>query len=200
MNHSVRVMQAKKPKFCKNCQEEYKPFRFNQKYCSINCEKISNKVEKIKEDLKDHSYWTKKCQETFNEYIRLRDKDLPCISCGTEKKGIVYHAGHFLSVGAYPNMRLNEDNCHKQCGFNCNTSKHGNTAMYAKNLILRIGTERFEKLFEDAKKPLKLSIPELQEKIKYYKGKIKELTASGNVQGQVFDVKGNIEKLTNSIK
>jgi hypothetical protein len=185
-------MLKHKPKFCKNCQAEFRQFKSTDKYCSPKCQLVDTKVEEIKDKLKDHAYWIKKLQTVFNEFIRLRDSDLPCISCGTTKKGITYHAGHFMSVGAYPNLRFNEDNVHRQCGFNCNTSKHGNTAMYANNLMVRIGLERFDKLFEDKDKPLKLSIPEIQEKIAHYKQRIKELKeqnhANNNVGTNIYDV------------
>ena len=68
---------------------------------------------------------TKKAQEVFNKWIRERDKDLGCISCG----GSVDHAGHYFSVGQHSALRFHEDNVHGQC-IGCNNFKHGNLAHY----------------------------------------------------------------------
>lgn len=173
-----------KPKLCKypECGEQFTNYNsVKREYCSYGCEakhttelEINEKVKGFKENLKDNQYWLGKAQEVFNEYIRLRDKSEPCISCDTTAK-CIYHAGHFYAVGNYPALRFNEDNVHKQCGFNCNTSKHGNTAEYSKRLILKIGVERFDKLYEIRNVSLKLSIPELKELITYYKNKVKTL-------------------------
>lgn len=162
------------------------PFRFNQQTCdNIMCalgytrDKEAKKWEKekknLKESLKSHSQHLKELQTIFNRYIVLRDSELPCISCGTKKEGIQYHAGHYWSVGSYPNLRFNDDNVHKQCGFNCNTSKHGNIAEYTPNLIAKIGLERFETLKELRRLPLKLSINEIVDLKMKYKKIIKEI-------------------------
>jgi hypothetical protein len=75
---------------------------------------------KAKRELKDNdkSFQTKKTQTIFNRFIRLRDSDEPCISCGNHHTGR-YDAGHYLSAGAYPELRFHPLNCHKQCHYNC---------------------------------------------------------------------------------
>ena len=78
----------------------------------------------------------------FNEFIRNRDQDKPCISCG---KYNATQAGHFYSAGHYPALRFDEDNCHKQC-VGCNHFKSGNLIEYEKNLRRRIGDDRVEML------------------------------------------------------
>ena len=189
---------------CKVCKLQFTPLFSSMRpvctnaecittYYKQNKEKIDKKhsqqvIKEMRERSMSASDWRKSLQQVFNTFIRLRDKGKLCVSCDRPLNA-KYDAGHYFSVGSYPNLRFNEDNCHRQCGFNCNTSKHGNTALYAKNLILKIGTDRFDKLFEDAKVELKLSIPELQEKIKFYKDKIKQLTASNNVGEPSYPVK-----------
>lgn len=126
-----------------------------------------------KEALKSRPDWLKEAQKAFNEFIRLRDKDLPCISCGRYHAG-QYHAGHYRSVGAYPELRFNEDNVHKQCSV-CNNHKSGNAIEYRINLIRKIGLERVEFLERHDHQPLKLSIDEIKELIKFYKAKCKGL-------------------------
>src|SRR5690606_10781771 len=112
-------------------------------------------------------------QKVFNTYIRQRDKGQLCISCGCKVEN--GHASHMFSVGGNPNVRFNEDNSHLSC-VECNLHKHGNLVEYALRLPERIGKERFEKLVNDSRQTvLKLSIPEIQEKITYYKNQIKLL-------------------------
>ncbi len=78
----------------------------------------------------------------FHKFIRNRDKDKPCISCG---KYTTLQAGHYHSAGKNPVVRFNEDNVHGQC-LSCNYFKSGDLINYTYNLIDRIGKERFDKL------------------------------------------------------
>lgn len=84
---------------------------------------------------------TKKAQDVFNAFIRRRDEDKPCISCG--KPG--NQAGHYYSVKQFSALRYDEDNVHLQCAY-CNKYAHGNIQMYRKGLISRIGEERLLRL------------------------------------------------------
>ena len=78
----------------------------------------------------------------FHKFIRNRDKDKPCITCG---KYTTLQAGHYYSAGKHPVIRFNEDNVHGQC-LSCNYYKSGDLINYTYNLIDRIGKDRFEKL------------------------------------------------------
>lgn len=171
---------------CRKCKKEFEPLYQNgiimSRYC-ISC-LVKKKKEKdkkdwdiekkaIKEKLKTHSEWLNDFQRIFNQYIRTRDKGKTCISCGNPLSG-KYDSGHFFSVGAYPNLRFNEDNAHGQC-VACNQHKHGNITEYSLNLPLRIGNDRFIILLESRNQPLKLTTEEIKEKINYYKQKIKSL-------------------------
>jgi len=84
----------------------------------------------------------KHATDVFNAYIRERDKDCGCISCGSFKN---IQAGHFYSAGKYPALRFNEDNCSGQCLAD-NYYKSGDLLNYRRNLIEKIGLERVEKL------------------------------------------------------
>ena len=177
---------------CKNCNQKFKPIKFLQKYCTENEECIAAFVQsrkskfeaerkkeqnkqtrQQKEALLTKGEWLNLLQKLFNAYIRLRDKDLPCISCGT-KKPVKYDAGHYWAT-TYSYLRFNEDNVHKQCSKNCNMEKHGNQGEYRIRLIKRIGLERVEKLDADRHKELHLTIPEIKELIAVYKKKTKDL-------------------------
>ncbi|MDU4999948.1 MAG: recombination protein NinG, partial [Enterobacteriaceae bacterium] len=94
--------------------------------------------------VKPLSYFIKQAQHAFNEFIRYRDRDLPCISCGRHHDG-QYHAGHFRTTGASPELRFDEDNCHKQCSA-CNNHLSGNLTAYRPALIAKIGQARFDAL------------------------------------------------------
>lgn len=179
---------------CRSCRKSFAPSASWIKWCSDECrdvvvkkladeqrmkrEKKSKEVlSKMKEKQKDRSYYIAKLQEHFNRFIRLRDAKEPCISCGTTNN-VSWSAGHYFTVGSYPNLRFNEDNVNKQCWFNCNKNKSGNIAEYTPNLIKKIGLERFEALVSIKNDPMKLTIPELKEKIEHYKAECKRLTDS----------------------
>jgi hypothetical protein len=172
-------------------RKRFEPVR-GEKVCSVECSiavinsktyarkyekqiRIENAKNKkaILDSIKSHSKWLNDLQKVFNSYIRLRDADQPCISCNRPLKG-KYDAGHFFSVGAYPNLRFDEDNVHGQC-VHCNQHRHGAISEYAIYLPIRIGIEKFESLKERRAKPLKLSIPDIKEMIDYYKLKVKTL-------------------------
>lgn len=184
------VMKEIKPKKCAVCGGEFIPSKTTQKVCDWNCAislgktniqkqnaKAWQKEKKIrKEKLKTQSDWLQDLQKDFNTFIRLRDRDQPCISCGTTRTDIKYDAGHFWTTGGFPNVRFDEDNVHKQCSNNCNFKKSGNINEYRPRLIEKIGIERFEALeFRARNGVLKLSIPEIKEKIGYYRSKIREM-------------------------
>ncbi len=97
-----------------------------------------------KQQVKPLSYFIKQAQQAFNEFIRYRDRLLPCISCDRHHEG-QYHAGHFRTTGANPELRFDEDNCHKQCSV-CNNHLSGNLTAYRPALIAKIGQARFDAL------------------------------------------------------
>lgn len=80
--------------------------------------------------------------KVFNSYIRDRDQNQPCISCG---KFTNLQAGHFYSAGKHRHLRFNEDNVNGQC-MRCNYFLSGNLLNYRENLISKIGLTRVEKL------------------------------------------------------
>lgn len=160
---------------CKICSKEFKPFNSLQSVCSAKCavkfnseKEVKKRVSEMKRELKKHSDYINALQIVFNKYIRIRDKYKPCISCGcvTSSK---WDAGHFWSAGNYPALRFNEDNVHKQCSNYCNINRSGNLSEYRIRLIERIGEDRVKWLDENRHNKSKLSIPEIIEKMKYYK-------------------------------
>jgi hypothetical protein len=130
------------------------------------------KIQEMREKIKTRQDYLKELQTVFNAYIRERDKMYTCISCVKPLRG-KYDAGHYFSVGSYPNLRFNESNVHGQC-VECNQHKHGNLIEYAANLIFRIGMKEYEALHELKNGRLSLTIDEIQEQIKLYKTKLKQ--------------------------
>lgn len=113
----------------------------------------------------------------FNPWVKERDKDLPCISCG-KFKGI-YHAGHYKTIGARKDIRFHPDNCHKQCA-DCNLAMEQSksleatiAAKYRENLIKKIGVERVEAL--EVVKVHRYTVEELEKIKAEYSAKLKEL-------------------------
>ena len=170
---------------CKSCKEKFEPKTFLQKYCTKEeClrvfvadvkEKIWQKTKaKAKLDLMTLSDYLKLTQQVFNKYIRLRDKDELCISCGAKAGKYTITAGHYFP-STNKSVTFNEDNLHGQCWYNCNSSKSGNLAEYRLGLIQRIGLERIEKLELESRKTKKWTKEELKELMQKYKQKIKQL-------------------------
>ena len=144
---------------CKVCREEYQRLRPLQRVCGIACAVVDGKAQAERARTKDaalvrsqdraarisikpRAQWLKEAQASFNAWVRARDADKPCISCGRHHAG-QYHAGHYLSTGARPELRFHPDNAHRQCQ-PCNTHLHGNLVLYRAALIGRIGLERVE--------------------------------------------------------
>ena len=178
-----------KPKICRICKEQFVRTRAIQPVClKFECQiefsskmverrrkfkaKEERKTDKIKkETLKSRSDYVKEAQAVFNKWVRLRDDKEPCISCNRFHTG-QYHAGHYLSVGAHPELRFEPLNVWKQCQ-PCNTHLSGNLLRYRKVLIEKIGIEKVEWL-EGPHEVKKLNVDDLKIIIQKYKKKLKE--------------------------
>lgn len=112
-----------------------------------------------------------------HNYIKLRDKHKPCISCGQPWHSD-FQAGHFYKAELFSTLKYDEHNIHGQCP-GCNLRKEGNLAPYAVNLPRRIGLNLFRELENkasiDKQTNFKWDRQILNEIRKYYQQKIKEL-------------------------
>ena len=167
---------------CKSCNERFTPINTLQKFCfssacvgawilSLKETQWKNKKKKMISNLMTTSDYLKSAQTPFNKYIRLRDIDLPCISCGVTTGQ--FQAGHYFSSGGHSAVRYNEDNCHKQCA-KCNMFLSGNLIPYRKALINKIGEQRFSELEEIANNKADWSKEELISIRKKYEKKLKK--------------------------
>ena len=140
----------------------------------------NSKVERLakselrqrKMEVKSVGYWMKRAQSAFNAWVRERDRDQPCISCGRHHQG-QNHAGHYRPAGSNPELRFEPDNCHKQCA-PCNSHLSGNLTAYRPALIAKIGLERVEFL-EGPHEPKRYRREDYQAIEDEYKAKLKKL-------------------------
>jgi hypothetical protein len=184
-----------KPKKCKVCRETFQPTRMIQPTCAkFECQvayankaaeksaqkrkaKESKALREAKESIKTRSQWLKEVQSVFNRWIRLRDAKENCISCGRNHTG-QWHAGHYKTVGANPELRFDERNVHKQCA-PCNNHLSGNILNYRIGLLRRCGIETVQYL-EGSHDPKHYTIDDLKELKAYYQKKCKELEKALN--------------------
>lgn len=163
---------AKKPKEskCKCCGAYYVKQRPLQSVCGVSCaikldreakRKVREKREKadriatkkrmsaLKEKNKTHNVLIKEAQQSVNKYIRLRDRNKCCISCGvplvSEQLGGGFDAGHYRSRGNSPHLRFYTLNIHGQCK-RCNRYLGGNYQQFRLGLIDRLGVAKVEKI------------------------------------------------------
>lgn len=179
MNSKRRCTQCKKYKavdsgivapigfFCdSNCRYEYATKQTKtlvSKVRKIETKKKDKEFKERKAKLKSASDWNKEAQIAVNKYIRLRDKNKPCVSCGNvteQKRGGTMEAGHYRSRGSASHLRFNLLNIWLQCA-RCNRYLSGNVVEYRKELINRIGLNRVEQL-ENDNKPRKFDIEYLK--------------------------------------
>lgn len=158
-----------KLKTCKNpdCKGKFVPSRTFQSGCCTGCEIIIAKEKLAAKPIKQRTSFVVSArssgksktypqlvadtQHAFNAYIRARDFDKPCVSCGNPNPpfidGVQWDCGHFRTVGAHPELRLNPDNAHKQCCV-CNRGMGAPDVMarFELELLRRIGPARLAEL------------------------------------------------------
>ncbi|MBE8590754.1 recombination protein NinG [Pseudomonas sp. MAFF 301449] len=184
-----------KPKKCRvaTCRASFAPSRMGQAVCSPACalidgprhapkaRKALDQIERAeikvrKEKLKSRADHLREAQAAVNEYVRLRDAHLPCISCDSTPNdndlmtGSRWDAGHYRSVGACPELRFEPLNIHRQC-VKCNRNLSGNAVEYRIRLVQRIGAEKVAWL-EGLHAPCKYTV----EEIKAIKAKYRAMT------------------------
>jgi len=170
---------------CKECNEKFHQYEFNNKYCKkIDCQTAKGmfKLGKIKEKQKkdrDNAWKKEKAEIKFeiatpgdiaktlqaplNLIARLIDKDHPCGMCGRPIKKTF--GCHYHSVGSSPTIRFNLLNIWAGC-YSCNGNKGGNIPGYDVQLVKMYGKKKWEFIKFDLvreTKPLNLSKEEMRE-------------------------------------
>ncbi len=109
-------------------------------------------------------------------FVRLRDKNKPCVSCGTPYN-TEFQAGHYYKAETYSTTRFDEKNIHGQCR-HCNLFKDGNINGYTLGIQNRLTKKEIDQLNQKAlksKHAQKWDSEELKKIINKYKIKSKEL-------------------------
>ena len=185
------IPKQPRSKTCKNpaCRASFVPQRLGQAVCNYTCglaikdvnqEKARKSLAQVerreikvrKEKLKSRADHLKDTQQAFNAWVRERDAELPCISCGRHHQG-KYDAGHYRTVGSNPALRFEPLNCHRQCS-PCNTQLSGNIVNYRIALVTRIGAEAVDWL-EGPHEAKKYTVEELKAMTADYRAKTREL-------------------------
>ena len=185
------IAKQPKPKTCRNaaCSIRFVPQRLGQAVCSpacalatkdVNQQKARKSLAQVerreikvrKEKLKSRADHLKDTQTAFNAWVRERDAELPCISCGRHHAG-QYHSGHYRTVGASPELRFEPLNAWKQCA-PCNNHLSGNLINYRISLLQKIGEEKVIWL-EGPHEAKKYTIEELKAMTADYRAKAREL-------------------------
>ena len=185
------IAKQPKPKTCRNaaCSTKFVPQRLGQAVCSPACALATKDVNqqkarkslaqverreiKVRKDkLKSRADHMREVQAAFNEWVRLRDADLPCVSCGRHHEG-QYHSGHYRTVGGNPELRFEPLNAWKQCA-PCNNHKSGDILNYRIELVKRIGVEKVDWL-EGPHEPKRYTVEDLKAIKADYRAKAREL-------------------------
>ena len=187
-----------KPKKCRvaTCRASFVPSRIGQAVCSPACAMIDaprhepkarkaladierKDIKVRKEKLKSRADHLREAQAAVNEFIRLRDAHLACISCDSLPNdydlmtGSRWDAGHYRSVGACPELRFEPLNIHRQC-VKCNRNLSGNAVEYRIRLVLRIGADKVDWL-EGSHPARKYTVDEIKAIKADYRAKTREL-------------------------
>lgn len=122
-----------KAKVCAQCGKTFTPEKYLQKVCDPLCamhyqrdarKRQAERESKDKLKIRKKAFLTrgdylKKVQTAFNAFIRERDEGNPCPSCGNYTPPMAFggqwDCGHFLGVGARPELRFEEKNAYRQC-------------------------------------------------------------------------------------
>lgn len=178
-----------KEKACAQCGSMFRPFSSTSRVCSPICAKRNVTAAKVaeradhkarKQAIKTIPQLLAAAQKEFNAFIRERDADERCISCGVllsrEAIGGGFDAGHYRSRGSAKHLSFHEDNCHGQCK-RCNRYGAGMAVDFRIGLVRRIGVERVGAL-ETSNTPHKWTRDELIAIRALYVAKTKELKRS----------------------
>ena len=126
-------------------------------------------------DVKPLSYWSKRAAVACHAFIRARDANCPCISCGATSSP-QWDAGHFRPSGVNSALRFDDRNIHKQC-VRCNQYLSGNLIHYRAGLVVKIGEQAVIEL-ENNHETKRWTREELQEVERIYKERLRALTVS----------------------
>ena len=144
---------------------------------------VESKIKKTKTKKKKEEYESLKsiqrliqdARRPFQKFIRIRDANDGCISCG-DTKAKIWHAGHYFKAEIYSGLIFHETNVNKQCE-KCNTYGGGNESGYRMGLVEKYSLESVRSLesIANQNRIYKFTREELIDIKKKYQKKIKEM-------------------------
>lgn len=152
------MLTSTKPPKCKHCRQRTESVgRLLHESCVepwLVAERARKAVIKLKVErelnrqrrlaIKPRAKWLAECQAIVNAIVRLRDRELGCVSCDRPATWDgQWHASHFRSVGAASSVRFHMWNIHRACSI-CNNHKSGNLEGYRPRIVERIGQEKVD--------------------------------------------------------
>jgi len=169
-------------------------------YCSIEClyghtkakriesdaKKERKAMKEAKERVKPRKDWLDKLQTVVNQYVQyVKDKGEPCCTCGSNKAGVKYDAGHCFTKGARSDLRYELTNIHRQCSNYCNVNNSGFQGKHKEFIAAKYGAEHLAKLEDHTQWPtLKETFPthhEIKAEIVRYRKLLKDNGLTPNV-------------------
>lgn len=191
-----KPLRSGRKKRCRVCREWFRAPNTLARACSPKCalelvQMDAQKAQRAKdratrEQLKTASDYRKEAQAAFNSWIRLRDVDQPCISCGdyspNDSRGGAWDCGHYRSTGANPELRFEPLNAAKQCK-KCNQHLSGNVVNFRIGLRNRIGDEDLAWV-EGAHKAKHYSKDDLREIRDHYRREARRLKKEREQKGE----------------
>lgn len=151
---------------CAHCSKPFEPrYTTLQAVCGPRCARAKVSADKraakqseraadkkAREAMKTLPQLKAEAKAWMHLWVRLRDKDKGCISCGEPLQGPAvggaFDAGHLRSVGSAKHLEFDTRNVHGQCK-HCNQFKGGDPVRYRIGLIARIGLQAVEELDYD---------------------------------------------------
>ena len=119
----------------------------------------------------------------FSLYQRLKDSFeggiVKCVTCRTHRHYKEMHCGHYFTQGAYKRIIFDERNSGSQC-VSCNLYKSGNLGEYANHMIMKYGSDIFDKLkLANVTNPRGYDYAKIADE---YRGKVKELCKQKGIE------------------
>jgi hypothetical protein len=106
--------------------------------------KTKRETKEKLEAIKPLRKWESEAQQWVNKYVRLRDRNLGCITCDKPAHWHgQWHASHYRTTKAASAVRFNLWNIHKSCSI-CNNFLSGNLGEYEGRIREKIGNEKVD--------------------------------------------------------
>ena len=149
---------------------------------------LKSKLTKVKKASNPKKSLTRKLDEIFSIFIRLRDSDSQgigkCISCGKLIHWKKADNGHYIGR-QHKATRWDEINCNLQCR-HCNRFEEGFKVQYRIGLIQKYDLKTVELLELKQSNTSKINQFEMECLIKIYREKVKKLESEKLLEGNQF--------------